>query len=475
MTNSSLVATVVLAATTFVSPHAARAQAAPVVTSLSATSLPRAGRFIIHGSNFGPQRGSSAVTSGGATAPISNWTDTAITAYVPEAAPLGSQPVQVATSSGASNAVELTVTLRPPQAGHVRWRFQADGPYIQGRPAVGPDGTVYALDVSGHLYALMPNGALKWIFTTSPTAVESVDVGTDGTIYFASAGNSVYAVNPDGTLKWIVNEPSGRQIGAGPNVGPDGNIYAVGEDAGLANGRGEMTISPAGQILSNRRGYLPGRGQEFRTREIVFGTNRFYFSMNNIDTNSGLQFFQLGGTFLFARPAGGSDEQPAVGANGNIYSDIARNQLGVFAPSGNLLRSTFFSGTLSAPNLGSDGTIYQGESFPTNLRALNPDLSVKWTVSKSDYLGGPVVDPSNTVVVVGVNAIGRTSAVQGINATTGALKWRSNLPAENGGFVSPVSRARFSRNGATAYMGMDVHDSAADPYTYLYAFNTGIR
>ncbi len=237
-----------------------------------------------------------------------------------------------------------------------------------------------------------------------------------------------------------------------------------------------MTISPAGQILSNRRGYLPGRGQEFRTREIVFGTNRFYFAMNNIDTKSGLQFFALGGTFLFARPAGGSDEQPAVAANGNIYSDIAGNQIGVFAPSGNLLRSNFFRGTLSAPNLGSDGTIYQGESFPTNLRALNPDLSVKWTVSKTDYFaGGPVADPSNTVVVVGVNAIGRTSAVQGINATTGALKWQSNLPAENGGFVSPVSRARFGRNGATAYMGMDVNDSAADPYTYLYAFDTGIR
>ena len=362
-------------------------------------------------------------------------------------------------------------------AGHVQWRFQADSLYIQGRVGIGPDGTIYALDVGGHLYALTPSGGVKWIFNTGPVAIQSVEVGPDGTIYFGSSVNKIYAVNRDGTLKWTITDPSGAQVGAGPDVGPDGKIYAVTEDAGLPNGLGEMTISRAGQVLANRPNYLTGRGAELLTREIVFGpTNQFYFVMNNLDNNSGLQFFQLGGSFLSLSLAGGSDNQPAVGPDGNIYSTIASNQLGVFDSSGNLLRSSFFN-TLTAPNVGSDGTIYVGENFPTNVMALNPDLSVKWPwrTASAPWWVPLSSELSNTLVVVGANGIGGVlSAVQGIDAATGTLSWQVDLPAENGGFVRPMSRARFSLDAATVYVGMDVNDNAADPYTYLYAIDTAV-
>ena len=454
--------------------YGTRTLTAPTISALSVTTLAQAGRLKISGSSFGAEQGSGIVTIGGATAPVSNWTDASITAYVPDSSPLGSEPVQVVTSGGTSNTLPLTVTARS-AAGRVQWRFQADGLYIQGRAGIGPDGTIYALDVGGHLYALTPSGGVKWIFNTGPVAIQSVEVGPDGTIYFGSSVNKIYAVNPDGTLKWTITDPSGAQVGAGPDVGPDGKIYAVTEDAGLPNGLGEMTISRAGQVLANRPNYLAGRGAELRTREIVFGpTNQFYFDMNNLDNNNGLQFFRLGGTFLFARLAGGTDDQPAVGPGGNIYSTIASNQLGVFDSSGNLLRSSFFN-TLTAPNVGSDGTIYVGENFPTNVMALNPDLSVKWKLANSiGYLVGPVVDSSNTLVVVGANGIGGPSAVQGIDAATGTLSWQVDLPAENGGFVRPMSRARFSLDAATVYVGMDVNDNAADPYTYLYAIDTAV-
>jgi PQQ-like domain/IPT/TIG domain len=454
--------------------YGTRTLTAPTINALSVTTLAQAGRLKISGSSFGASQGSGIVTIGGATAPVSKWTDASITAYVPDSSPLGSEPVQVITSGGMSNTLPLTVTARS-AAGHVQWRFQADGLYIQGRAGIGPDGTIYALDVGGHLYALTPSGGVKWIFNTGPVAIQSVEVGPDGTIYFASSVNKIYAVTPDGTLKWTITDPSGAQVGAGPDVGPDGKIYAVTEDAGLANGLGEMTISRAGQVLANRPNYLTGRGAELRTREIVFGpTNQFYFDMNNLDNNNGLQFFRLGGTFLFARLGGGTDDQPAVGPDGNIYSTIASNQLGVFDSSGNLLRSSFFS-TLTAPNVGSDGTIYVGENFPTNVLALNPDLSVKWQLSNSiGTLVGPVVDSSNTLVVVGASGIGVPSAVQGIDAASGILSWQVDLPAENGGFVRPMSRPRFSLDAATVYVGMDVNDNAADPYCYLYAIDTAV-
>jgi IPT/TIG domain/PQQ-like domain len=447
--------------------NAAQAQ---TISSLSATTLPRAGRLKITGSGFGATQGSSLVTIGGAAAPASTWSNTSITAYVSDSSALGVDQVQVLTGGGDSNMVPLTVTARQ-AAGQVAWRFQADSFYIQGRPGIGPDGTIYALDVSAHLYALTPSGGVKWIFNSSPgVAVQSVDVGPDGTVYFGSL-NTVYAVNPDGTLKWKVSDPSGGQMGAGPSVGPDGNIYAVTQDGGLPSGLGEMTLSPAGQVLSHRPGYVTGRGAEFLTREIAFGVNQFYFDMNNaLDNNNGLQFFELGGNFLFARLAGGKDEQPAVDAGGNIYSSIASNELGVFDTSGNLLRSSIL-GSLTAPNVGSDSTIYVGAN--SDILALNPDLSVKWRHAiGSGYLGGgPVVNSSNSLLVVGVNDIGAPSFVQGIDAATGQLSWQVNLPAENGGFVRPMSRPRFS-GAKRVYMGMDVNDGAADVYTYLYAINT---
>ena len=104
------------------------------------------------------------------------------------------------------------------QYGRVQWRFQADDLYILGRPAVGTDGTIYAAGVGGHLYALTPNGGLKWIFRGKTPVVQSVSVGADNTAYFAGS-NSVYAVNPNGTLKWEIVNPSGGSFAAGPNVG----------------------------------------------------------------------------------------------------------------------------------------------------------------------------------------------------------------------------------------------------------------
>ena len=75
---------------------------APTISALSVTTLAQAGRLKISGSSFGAEQGSGIVTIDGATAPVSNWTDASITAYVPDSSPLGSEPVQVVTSGGRS-------------------------------------------------------------------------------------------------------------------------------------------------------------------------------------------------------------------------------------------------------------------------------------------------------------------------------------------------------------------------------------
>src|SRR6185503_16693097 len=129
------------------------------IDSLSAATLARSGRLLIFGTGFGSD---GQVLIDGQPSPIADWADSLIVAYVPETARLAGVTVQVLTPGGNSNTVSLTVTTRQSN-GRVKWRFQHSDMYTVVRPAVGPDGTVYIVDVGYHLYALSPDGALKWI------------------------------------------------------------------------------------------------------------------------------------------------------------------------------------------------------------------------------------------------------------------------------------------------------------------------
>ena len=193
-----------------------------VISGLSATTLPRSGFLEIFGSNFG---GEGTVLIGGISAPVANWSTTRIIAYVPESAPLAMLLVQVVNAAGSSNTTPLTVTTRPVAADHVNWRFRMDGPYSFVRPAIGPDGTVYSIDVFDHLYALAPDGGLKWLVRGAGD--KGVAVGPDGTIYVASE-DFINAFNPDGSAKWTFVQNPRAFICLGVSVGPDGNIYSVG-------------------------------------------------------------------------------------------------------------------------------------------------------------------------------------------------------------------------------------------------------
>src|ERR1700681_4304023 len=177
---------------------AAAAVAQPNITGLSSSTAARSTRVLIQGSGFGGVQGNGHMDIGGLVAPLTRWSDTLISAYVPEKAPIGTLNVQVFDSHGVStNTVPVDVTLRSSHGAHIRWRFQADADYIQARPAVATDGTVYALDMYGHVYAVGPDGALKWIFNASGTGFGNISVGPDGTIYFGNT-TVIYALAPNG-------------------------------------------------------------------------------------------------------------------------------------------------------------------------------------------------------------------------------------------------------------------------------------
>jgi outer membrane protein assembly factor BamB len=68
----------------------------------------------------------------------------------------------------------------------------------------------------GMLYALNPDGTLKWSYRLSGLSSDVPVIDRKGTIYVIA--DNLLALNPDGTLKWSVTVSWGRRLVVGENV-----------------------------------------------------------------------------------------------------------------------------------------------------------------------------------------------------------------------------------------------------------------
>ena len=470
---------------TFSSPQAPF----PRIDGISALTLGRAGRLRIFGTNFGAIEAGSWVLIDGVPAPVSRWSDALVVAYVPEAARIDTVSVQIVTGAAFSNSVLLNVksknSLRDgsaPQAnGSIKWQFEVDGDYMGFRPTIGPDATIYFQDVDGHLYALRPDGSVKWIFQGGYPA-GPVAVGADSTAYIAS-GNTIQAISPAGTLVWEFTDPDSQGVIGGPAVGPDGKVYAAMDLLGL----GAIALSPIdGHLVWSNPGdpHLAEYGQ--LGLELVFGPSspgaqpdQFYFTCDNVTTNvyGHLYAFSLGGNQRWSVSLGGISQPPqvAVAPNGTISLGVA-----AYNPSNGLVQwsaySALGSGSNLQPDIGTDGTVYVATQYQSALAALNgQNGAVLWRIPGVGFEQGPVVSPLNDVVVMGGrNNYGLPGSFKAFS-TSGQPLWQIDLPGEPypGMFEFPFERGRFSPDGTTVYMGTTISGEPPDNlHCYLYALQT---
>jgi outer membrane protein assembly factor BamB len=127
--------------------------------------------------------------------------------------------IYIGSSSGLLYAID-------PATGTSKSRQIMD--YMVSSLALGADGTMY---VGGSvkdktLVALTPSafwdsGAVIWR-TGVTYGADSIVLGADGTIYIVSG--ALYALNPDGSLKWSPAEPVGAYISE-PAIAADGTLY----------------------------------------------------------------------------------------------------------------------------------------------------------------------------------------------------------------------------------------------------------
>ncbi len=129
-------------------------------------------------------------------------------------------------------------------SGRMRWKYlaaQASGVFYPGA-VVGNDGTLYALTDAGHLLALDGNGIGKWNFIPSILGNYKLPpfLAVDGTLFFANLSGKLYAVNPNGTLKFMFTALG--KINANPVMSADGALY-FGDDKG-----GLYCVNPDGSL-----------------------------------------------------------------------------------------------------------------------------------------------------------------------------------------------------------------------------------
>lgn len=118
--------------------------------------------------------------------------------------------------------------------GSIKWK--SDTIYAsRSSPAIAPDGTIYLGSEFNALYAINPDGTTKWCYEFGDTlfapVTSSPAIAADGTVYVGARNKYIYAINPDSTLRWRFK--TGGAVESSPAVGSDGTVYVGSHDGYL--------------------------------------------------------------------------------------------------------------------------------------------------------------------------------------------------------------------------------------------------
>jgi len=268
-----------------------------------------------------------------------------------------------------------------PLSARIAWTYPAPkARTINQQQTVDADGTIYFAtwgsvegDELGHgmLYALNPDGSLKWTYDPGlpkdqvGTIETTVTIGLDGTLHFGRGDGVLYAVDPDGTKIWTFETFSNTlrgQIVSSPAIAGDGTIYF-----------GTVCYPLLGMCVA--------------------GTNAFYA----LSPDGSLKW-----TYPEDAMEGGSLSHwvlcnPAIGDDGTVYFTSFRT-LYAFYPNGQERWHYDAGDRLWTPTIGDDGTIYvQAFTYLAHgvVYAINSNGSLKWTY--------PVTEPQVSTIAVGAD------------------------------------------------------------------------
>lgn len=272
-------------------------------------------------------------------------------------------------------------------------------------PVVAQDGTIYApsMDVCMEtcgIYALSPDGTLKWKATLPDGFLGSPVLGNNDTVYVATSDTALYSIDEAGLAsKFLAGEDDQMDTDA-PAIGPDGTLYVLDESLLAA-------VGPSGNLK-----WKFNVGSKIEVSAAVNAKTGSVYVMGNgmlnaIDSSGTKKWdMQLKAT---AGKAGLTESGLAVGADGTIYAAVCNTegwtticrvdavkdiQQGVYTWS----REFPATATLDySPIFTDDGTILV--AVGSILYAISPDGSDKWQFAGDNGFQSPSVGPDGSIYV----------------------------------------------------------------------------
>jgi len=270
-------------------------------------------------------------------------------------------------------------------------------------------------------------GIEKWKYFADSRLHHTAVIDKDGILYISTGRNELYAVYPDGTMKWMIKFPWPIMGPYELAIDPDGTTIYLGSDthfsAYYTNGTLKWILDVGG--WKNFVGY-----PVIDSNGIVYvGTYDGY--LYAVYPNCTIKWEYKINSYIAA---------PAVDNQGNIYFTSYNGRLYCLNPDGTLKWNTEEHASYQyGPVIGNDGTIY-ALPHTDKLYAFNPDGSEKWHKELSDASGQVSIAPDGTLIVCG-----QDEYVVAMDPSNGDILW--NYEVKDNAFDDQMTGAAIGSDG----------------------------
>ncbi|WP_221663888.1 outer membrane protein assembly factor BamB family protein [Bacillus velezensis] len=111
--------------------------------------------------------------------------------------------------------------------GQVKWSKTTSNGF-KGYPVIDRDGTVYAGNQDGNLYAYTSTGAVKWTFPLNGFSSSSLAIDHNGNVYIGSGSGELFSISKTGNMNWSFYTDG--PVRTAPLIDADGNVYFGSDD-----------------------------------------------------------------------------------------------------------------------------------------------------------------------------------------------------------------------------------------------------
>jgi hypothetical protein len=221
-----------------------------------------------------------AVTDNGNSASLLWSVDTGFTGLVPPALGNGYTLYGVGTNTmkavaninTATPSVVWTTNLTP-LTNPLSPLLQYD---VNGIPTIYVSGT-------GKIYSVDVTGAVNWVYSPPVSAVTYLGIKSDGSVIYACASNQLYALTPEGLLKWTLTV--GANAGY-PTIGSDGTIY-------FSSGVTVYAVTDNGSLGTLKWTINSGALSGSLAKALAIGSNNVIYVTNITTTGANSRIFAI--------------------------------------------------------------------------------------------------------------------------------------------------------------------------------------